>query len=191
MAIELKTHKLLWGRSGNRCAFENCKSELIADETESDDESVIGDEAHIVAKSNDGPRGVLTISEEERDKYDNLILLCRKHHKIIDDQPLFYTVEKLKAMKVVHEKWVKEILNPISEMRKDDLTYATYIDEIVKRMGFENWNEWTSNVFGAAQYLYYKKLKELESTPSYIISRFWPGKYEELEKSIFNLKLVN
>ncbi len=105
MSILLKTHKLLWGRSGNKCAIPECRNDLIADETETDDESIIGDEAHIVARNSDGPRGISDMTSDERDKYDNLILLCRKHHKIVDDQPNYYTVEKLKEIKQQHEVW--------------------------------------------------------------------------------------
>lgn len=139
MSISLKTHKLLWGYSGNKCAFNDCRNDLIADETETDDESIIGDEAHIVARSEDGPRGKSTLSAEDRDKYNNLILLCRKHHKIIDDQFNFYTVEKLNQIKKEHESWVKASLKPDKETEKIDLVYANYIDEIVKVLDFDNW----------------------------------------------------
>lgn len=54
MTITLKTHKMLWGRSGNRCAFPECRKILVEDETETDNESIIGDEAHIVAKEENG-----------------------------------------------------------------------------------------------------------------------------------------
>src|SRR6266700_512117 len=87
MPISLKTHKLLWGHSGNKCAIPDCRKELIIDETETDDESIIGDEAHIIAKNSDGARGENEMVLEDRDKYANLILLCRIHHKVIDDQP--------------------------------------------------------------------------------------------------------
>jgi hypothetical protein len=190
MSIGLKTHKLLWGRSGNKCAFEDCRHDLIADETETDDESVIGDEAHIVAKSPDGPRGNSPLTEEERDKYDNLILLCRKHHKIIDDQFNFYTVDKLTEVKRTHEKWVKESLTIDVEKNKIDLTYATYIDEIVSIVDFQNWNAWTSWILGGGQSIGYLKLKELEKFASFAITRFWPGEYKELENAVFNLKEV-
>lgn len=99
MSILLKTHKLLWGRSGNKCAMPDCRNELIVDETETDNESIIGDEAHIIARSNDGPRGESEMSSEDRDKYDNLILLCRIHHKVIDDQPNFLYCGKIKGNK--------------------------------------------------------------------------------------------
>jgi hypothetical protein len=43
--------KLLWGRSGFRCAL--CKIELTANGPK----DTIGEMAHIVAKSSNGPRG--------------------------------------------------------------------------------------------------------------------------------------
>lgn len=50
MGIDLKTHKMLWGKSGNRCSFTDCKVELVIDDSESENPSVIDQEAHIVAK---------------------------------------------------------------------------------------------------------------------------------------------
>jgi hypothetical protein len=191
MSISLKTHKLLWGRSGNRCAFEECRRELIADETETDDESVIGDEAHIVARNIDGPRGISDMTEEDRDKYDNLILLCRIHHKIIDDQPLHFTVGKLKEVKRQHETWVKKTLHLDKDKEKDDLIYATYIDEVTCMFDFQNWNAWTSSLLSNGQpRISYKRLKALEKVPDFIVSRYWPERYSELEDSLFNFKNV-
>jgi hypothetical protein len=189
MGISLKTHKLLWGFSGNKCAFEDCRNDLIADETETDDESIIGDEAHIVARSEDGPRGKSTLSEDDRDKYDNLILLCRKHHKIIDDQFNFYTIAKLNEVKKTHENWVKDSLKPDKEKEKIDLVYANYIDEIIKSLDFDNWKGWTSFPIGNSS-IAYSNLIALEKLPSFIISRFWSNKYPDLEDSIYNLKAV-
>ena len=190
MGISLKTHKLLWGRSGNKCAFSDCRHDLIADETESDDESIIGDEAHIVGRNEDGPRGISPLTEEERDKYDNLILICRKHHKIIDDQFNFYTVEKLLEIKSQHEKWIKDSLTVDSDKDKEELTYAAYLDEIVIKLDFAKWNDWTSWLFGAGQSMSYAKLKALEKLPSFIVTRFWPNRYVEIENAVFNLKAV-
>ena len=56
MSISLKTHKMLWGRSGNRCAFPDCQKELVMDATEIDDESLIGEECHIISKNPNNPR---------------------------------------------------------------------------------------------------------------------------------------
>ena len=189
MSISLKTHKLLWGKSGNKCAFEDCRNELIADETVSDDESVIGDEAHIVARKEDGPRGISPLTAEERDKYDNLILLCRKHHKIIDDQYIYYDVDKLRHIKLNHEKWIQDSLTINSEKEKNDLSYASFIDEIIRLLDFEHWNSWTSWTFGDAS-INYVRFKALELLPNYIIGRFWPNTYSDLEDSIYNIKAI-
>jgi hypothetical protein len=112
MAISLKTHKMLWGRAASRCAFPDCRRELVMDASQTDDESLIGEACHIVAQSPSGPRGGSPLTPEQRDHYDNLILLCRNHHKRVDDQENTYTVQRLLDMKVAHEKWVREILGP-------------------------------------------------------------------------------
>ena len=108
MPLSDKTRKLLWGRSGNRCAI--CKNELSIDATESDDESIIGEECHIISKKTNGPRFKEQIGDSNLDAYENLILLCRVHHKLIDDQPIEYSEEKIKETKSKHEQWVKESL---------------------------------------------------------------------------------
>ena len=55
MGIRDKDRKILWGRAGSHCAI--CQKPLVADATSTDPEAVVGDEAHIVAQSADGPRG--------------------------------------------------------------------------------------------------------------------------------------
>lgn len=110
MAISDKTRKILWGKSGNRCAI--CRQELVLDANHKDDSSIIGEECHIVARELNGARGNSDLSAKQRDEYDNLILLCRIHHKQIDDQPNMYEVAILKAIKIFHETWVQQALNP-------------------------------------------------------------------------------
>jgi hypothetical protein len=117
MAIADKTRKILWGRSGNRCAI--CRRELIIDATQTDDESIIGDECHILSAQPQGPRFSTATPPESLDEYNNLILLCRVHHKMVDDQHETYDVELLRQIKAKHEHWVasklseKEVNQPI------------------------------------------------------------------------------
>jgi tetratricopeptide (TPR) repeat protein len=110
MAISLKTHKVLWGRAASRCAFPDCRRELVMNHSEQNDESLVGEECHMVAREARGARGKSAMSLKERNEYDNLILLCNIHHKLIDDQPDTYPVSRLKQMKADHEKWVQESL---------------------------------------------------------------------------------
>ncbi len=109
MPISDKTRKILWGRSGNRCAI--CKHELVIDATATDDESVIGDECHIISRQLNGPRHEPNYPKDQFDSYENLILLCRIHHKIIDDQHEAYTASILDQMKSNHEVWVSQKLS--------------------------------------------------------------------------------
>lgn len=109
MGITDKTRKLLWGKSGNRCAM--CRHVLCVDATLEDDESIVGDECHIISKKETGPRYTPSYPNNKLDSYENLILLCRIHHKLIDDQYTTYTAEILKQIKENHEKWVSEQLD--------------------------------------------------------------------------------
>jgi len=113
MTITDKPRKILWGRSGNRCAI--CKQELVIDTTCSDDESVVGEECHIISGRPTGPRYDPTFPKEQIDSYENLILLCRVHHKMVDDQHETYTADFLRQTKANHE-------NRVSEKLDDDLT---------------------------------------------------------------------
>jgi predicted restriction endonuclease len=84
MAITDKNRKILWARSGNRCAI--CRISLVVEQTVQDSESVVGEECHIVSSSPNGPRHDAAFTTEQSDAIDNFILLCATHHKMIDDQ---------------------------------------------------------------------------------------------------------
>jgi hypothetical protein len=83
---------------------------LVEDGTDLSDESVVGDEAHIIGERPAAARGHLGVGRDDLDEYDNLVLLCKVHHKLVDDQPETYPVERLREMKAAHERWVSETL---------------------------------------------------------------------------------
>ncbi len=78
--------------------------------SQEDDESVVGDEWHIVSAQANGPRHDPSFPKEYVDGLDNLILLCRVHHKLVDDQASSYTAERLQETKASYEKWVETAL---------------------------------------------------------------------------------
>ena len=187
MGIGLKTRKMLWGRSGNRCALPTCRRELFEDESETDDASIVGDEAHIVAREEDGPRGKSELTPEQRDKYQNLVLLCKVHHKLIDDQPLKYTVSKLKEIKQDHIDWVNKNLSPDIDKQKDEEKYSLYVDKWIELADIENWKGWTSGIFyGGQPSISKNKLEELKELNVYLLSRVWPKRYDNLEFDQFS-----
>jgi hypothetical protein len=107
VSISDRDRKILWARSGNKCAI--CRAPLVAEKTATDPAAIVGDEAHIVARSPGGPRSEL-LDECIIDAYENLILLCKVDHKVVDDQPGEYTKERLQEIKVRHEEWVMQTL---------------------------------------------------------------------------------
>jgi len=105
--------KKLWGEAAGRCSFPKCRQRLIIPGNEEDKTAVIGEIAHIEAHSDDGPRPNLDLTREQRDSYDNLILLCPTHHKLVDSQPKKYNSEVLRRWKKEHEDWVREQLSTV------------------------------------------------------------------------------
>ena len=104
MAISDKDRKLLWGRSHNRCAY--CQQPLSVEARPQDRAAIVGDEAHIISGAPNGPRSGEPLSCGI-DAYENLILLCRTHHKMVDDQPNEFTALRLLTMKAEHEAWAE------------------------------------------------------------------------------------
>lgn len=130
--------KRLWGRSGNQCAFPGCARALTlvpADEGADSGSTlpvVVGQEAHIVAEEDNGPRGDPAMPVSERNAYPNLILLCGDHHALIDkDHGKHFSVKQLRDIKIEHEALVAQRLSMVetriqadSRKRKDALLEA-------------------------------------------------------------------
>jgi hypothetical protein len=83
---------------------------LVLDETRADVASVVGEECHIVSGKPEGPRFDASASANFVDDVDNLVLLCRVHHKNVDDQTHTYDAAALRATKLKHEAWVESRL---------------------------------------------------------------------------------
>jgi hypothetical protein len=62
--------------------------------------------AHIKGEKPSSARYDANMTDDERNAYHNLILLCPTCHKLIDDQPNTYTVEGLHRIKEEHEAWI-------------------------------------------------------------------------------------
>lgn len=99
--------KALFAKSGGVCAFPGCGKELVEAGNEQDNLAIVGEMAHIVGEKRQGPRGDFDLSDEDRNKESNLILLCATHHTLIDAQPRTYTVAVLRKMKADHESAIR------------------------------------------------------------------------------------
>ena len=100
------TIALLFGKAGNRCSW--CRTDLEIQNVR------IGEMAHIIAKSEKGPRGEDGY-EGDIDDYENLILLCNNHHEAIDKDPGQFPTSYVRVLKSSHESWVRSRLADVSQ----------------------------------------------------------------------------
>ncbi|TFC53299.1 HNH endonuclease [Cryobacterium shii] len=97
--------------SGNRCAFqtavESCNKSLLRD-----DGTWNCEVAHIQGVKLTAARGDHSLDDEQLRDPQNLLLVCREHHKVIDNKDLEdrYTVAVVKKMKSDHESWYREAM---------------------------------------------------------------------------------
>lgn len=103
MSMKDTDRKKLWGRSGNICSHPSCDTELASEKRT---KMVIGVEAHIKGEKPGSARYDASQSAEERDSYENRILLCPTHHTEIDSDESYWTMERLVQMKVAHEQQI-------------------------------------------------------------------------------------
>jgi hypothetical protein len=99
-AISMSVIKSLFGASSNVCAYTGCEERL----TEKAWNAVNGEVAHICGARPNAQRYDPAMSDAERNSFDNLILLCPKHHALIDQlDPAGHTVDNLREMKAESE----------------------------------------------------------------------------------------
>lgn len=124
MAITERTSKIIWGQCAAKCCI--CKEDVLHQDN-GRVSSLTGEIAHIVGKTRKAARGVSSLSSAERDEVDNLLLLCRKHHKIVDDNPEEYPVAHLHQIKDEHITWItSRLATPMPW--KSNLSQLTYIN---------------------------------------------------------------
>jgi HNH endonuclease len=98
--VSIAIVKALFAASPNVCAYTGC-DEKLTDPAWRETNAEI---AHICGERPGAPRFDPALSVEERNSYDNLTLLCPKHHKLIDRlDPDRHTVEGLREMKAKSE----------------------------------------------------------------------------------------
>ncbi len=101
MGYTNQTLKKLFALSGNVCAFPGCTAPIV----DTDKDVVVGDICHIKGKSENGPRYDPAQSEVERNGYENLLVMCVAHNRIVDGKKTShsYPVEVLQEYKRNHE----------------------------------------------------------------------------------------
>lgn len=121
-----KTLKVLFALSGNQCAHPECTNTLIEPATEQSDAHVSAHICHIYAISTHGPRGKSGLTQQGLNAPENLILLCRHHHGIVDGQHETYPADTLKEWKRAHESGMEQRLSADLEAIQPDVFSNPY-----------------------------------------------------------------
>ena len=121
--------------------------------------------------------------EDERNRYPNLILLCRNHHKIIDDDEHGWPVERLHQVKTEHEIWVETALTERNDT--DEEWYALVINEITEKFTLLSWEGLSDNALRGI--IHYSFIDGVTDIDLYLFKAIYPQKYPELEEAINNL----
>lgn len=117
------TRLKLWVKAAGRCEFHGCNEPVWRNNLTLSDGN-FGEVAHIIAASSDGPRGNEESADSQID-YSNLMLLCQRCHKEVDDDPDRYPIELLRRWKQEHEKRIEIQTNYPEEIHKSTVVLFT------------------------------------------------------------------
>lgn len=118
----------LWQDAGGRCSFPNC-CEPLAWNTLTQSRGNFSNIAHNVAWIETGPRGNDPLPINKRNDLENLLLVCRRCHKEIDDDKLKskYPVDVLRKYKKDHEENVSYMLSLLTKKKTAVVTFAVNV----------------------------------------------------------------
>ena len=138
MAISERVRRLLLSRSGGYCMNPTCNFDLFV-HFNSGAVSSVEELAHVIAERNAGPRGDSSLPANQRDEYDNIIVLCPTCHRLVDKNVGQFPVELLRQWKQEHEETIErcfrvprfasriELAREVRDiLRKNRIIFETY-----------------------------------------------------------------
>jgi hypothetical protein len=198
MAIGVVDRKLLWGRAGNRCAWTDCGARLTADlrSPEShvlrDHGAVLGEEAHIRSKDINGPRFDPAYPEDKLDTYANLVLLCERHHGVIDKKNgTAWPTSEVDEIKRKHEEDVDRALDSLERGKRDlDERMAARLQVWEIRSQVNDWESVTWQLNGPHPKLHENYWEALFDLAAWLLKLQWPRDYPKLAIAIEQYRRV-
>lgn len=202
--ISVHTRKRLLLRSGGVCAFPSCDTSLLEATPDGQEDTIIGQECHIVPRRDDRrvARAPSSLSDEERSQYAelindrdcfaNLVMMCSVHSTVIDDPAQNCSVAKVVEMKRQHEADVDRRRSPEDRLTdRDLLTYATIVDEWERRFGIDEWGTRMNPLVGDGHPRMNQEYYDaLEGGRAWLFGRIWPEAIPELNAAFENFRWV-
>lgn len=110
-ALSVRSVQRVWHDAAGRCMFRGCGDDLGITPLTTRSAGVAY-LAHIIAADKDGPRGDKHWSEKLADEPSNIMLMCDKHHRLIDRIAVDeYKTDILRDMRAEHVNTVRQVLN--------------------------------------------------------------------------------
>jgi hypothetical protein len=181
------THRetlLLYALSAGRCA--KCRRAVVLESEASGKVFNIGKRAHIVGRSEEGPRGDALLTLEERGDLSNHVLLCGACHDEIDQDEEAWPVERLVALRASHVAWIDERLGDPSES-PDYQLYRSLVQAACELVGLDNWIHWTEAMFDLYRSWRPKQMEDVAEFTRRLSATDWPGSLPELECALKRL----
>jgi len=185
-AISVKTAQKVWADAGGRCMFEGCGDDLTEIPLYSK-LTRVGYLAHIVASDPRGPRGSEELSHKLANEPSNIMLMCDKHHRLIDcharDQ---FLEERLRAMRQRHHDMVRRCLESLKYPRVRAVTLlgnlANTPTHFPENVFLEAILDSGKAMAGTIEYLRRTNLRDERNSPG-----FWANYLREHENQIRQL----
>ena len=128
---------LLWGKAGGRCEYDGC-NELLWQDPLTKSEFNAAYIAHIIADKPKGPRGDSVLSGQLSYELSNLMLLCDRHHRLIDhEQVAEHTVERLSRMKEQHEQRIQFLTSLTENKHSHVLLYGANVGNHISPVSWD------------------------------------------------------
>lgn len=127
--IPEKVKLTLFGLAAGRCQYRGCNERLDVDDL-TQQRMLNSCFAHIIADEPGGPRGDLHLSARLSRDLGNIMLLCPKHHKLVDvDNLRGHPVELLRRFKQEHEERVRSLTDIQPNLKTKLLFLSSMIGE--------------------------------------------------------------
>jgi hypothetical protein len=138
MTVKEKTRTIIWARAAGCCEYRSCNESLIGDLVSGHEDATFGFIAHIVAEKATGPRGDPVRSPLLVNDPDNLMLLCAKHHKLIDiDARDAHPETLLREMKKEHEDRMRTVTAIGADRATHIVRYGARVGDHTSAVSYE------------------------------------------------------
>lgn len=119
----------VWWKAAGRCEFKGCNKPLYKHGVTLD-QCKISEFAHIIADSENGPRGDKELSKALAKDPKNIMLMCPECHKYIDNEGKDkYTANALFEMKKRHEGRIARLVSLGEDLQAHVVTYGSKIGD--------------------------------------------------------------